>query len=46
MIISSMRIMTSSLIYNNSLVLVYLAFKSFDFERHLMKVIPETGRAH
>jgi hypothetical protein len=24
----------------------YLAFKYFDFERHLMKVIPEMRRAH
>ena len=25
--------------------LSYLSFRSFDFERHLMKVIPETYRA-
>jgi hypothetical protein len=24
----------------------YLAFQSFDFERHLMKVVQETRRAH
>jgi hypothetical protein len=24
----------------------YLAFQSFDFERHLMNVIPETCHAH
>jgi len=24
----------------------YLAFQSFDFEHHLMKVIPETRRVH
>jgi hypothetical protein len=24
----------------------YLTFQSFDFERHLMKVIPETRHAH
>ena len=24
----------------------YLVFQSFDFERHLMKVIPKTRRAH
>jgi hypothetical protein len=24
----------------------YLVFQSFEFERHLMKVIPETHRAH
>jgi len=24
----------------------YFAFQSFDFERHLMTVIPETRRAH
>jgi hypothetical protein len=26
--------------------LSYLAFQSFDFEHHLMKVIQETRRAH
>ena len=27
-------------------ILIYLLFQSFDFERHLMKVIPETCSAH
>jgi hypothetical protein len=26
--------------------LIYLIFQSFDFERHLMKVITETRRVH
>jgi hypothetical protein len=25
---------------------IYLTFQSFNFERHLMKIIPETRRVH